>query len=223
MNIRTCAKLGLAAASLLAIAACSSSQPSALQTAKSVPAMLSNKKPAPPVVSPQQINALLASSGKPSSVFVIEQTTAQFIMVEVERNGRMQTFGSSSRQAIVVDRGKMVSTRGFGGDLMSSEEGALMAKVRSRSAGTVNYAQRFLTSDNRTITSVYECKLATGGSVPVALGAVNSKGTVVTADCSDPYVSFTNTYVVESGGYILSGRQWMGPTIGYMNIQPIRK
>lgn len=223
MNIRTRATLGLAVASLLTTVACSSSQPNALQTAKSLPAMLSNKKPAPPVVSPEQINALLASSNKPSSVFVIENTTAQFIMVEVERNGRMQTFGSSARQAIVLDRGKMVSTRGFGGDLMSSEEGALMSKVRARSSGTVNYAQRFLTSDNRTITSVYQCNLATGASVPVVLGAVNSRGTVVTAKCADADVSFTNTYIVEGGGYILSGRQWMGPLIGYMNVQPIRK
>lgn len=217
------AKLGLAVASLLTIVACSSDQPNALASAKNLPAMMSKKKPAPPVVSPQQINALLASSNKPSSVFVIERTTAQFIMVEVERSGRKQTFGSSSRQAIVLDRGKMVSTRGFGGDLMSSEEGALMSLVRARSSGTVNYAQRFLTSDNRTLTHVYECKLSTAGSVPVKLGAVNSSGTVVTANCSDADVSFTNTYVVESGGYILSGRQWMGPTLGYMNVQPLRK
>ena len=223
MTIRTRAMLGLALASFSALMACSSNGANPLKTLKALPEMLSNKKAAQPVVTPEQINAVLAATDKPASVFVLEKTTAQFILIEIERNRQYQTFGGPSRQSIVLERGNIVSTRGFGGDLISSEEGALMSLVRARSVGTATYVQRFLTSDNRTETLVYECKLDTGATIPVAMGAVNSKGTMVTANCSNNDTHFTNTYIVDNNGYILSGRQWMGKGLEYIAVQPIQK
>lgn len=207
---------------LITLAACSSEGNNPLLSAKAIPAMLSNKKPPPPTVTAEQIGQVLNATDKPTSVFALEVTSAQFIMVEIQRNGVYQTFGSSNRQAVVLRNGTIVSTRGFGGDLMSSEEGALLSLLRSKSVGTATYVMRHLTSDNQTAVSSYSCKLDTGPSVPVVLGEVNRKGLAMNAHCSGENGSFTNTYVVDGRGNVISARQWLGSVLGYLNVQPVR-
>lgn len=220
--MQTFLKAAIALVVSLGLVACSSDRKDPLLSVKALPAMLSNKKPPPPVVTGEQITQVLSATDKPASVFAIEASSAQFIMVEIQRNGAYQTFGSSSRQAIVLRNGTIVSTRGFGGDLMSSEEGALLSLVRSKSVGTATYVMRHLTSDNQTTSSTFTCKLDTGPSVPVVLGEVNRKGRAMTATCSGTAGSFTNTYVVDSYGNIISARQWIGDVLGYFNVQPLR-
>ncbi len=220
--MQTLLKISVALVVSLGLVACSSEKKDPLLSVKALPAMLSNKKPAPPVVTGEQITQVLSATDKPTSVFALEQTSAQFIMVEIQRNGVYQTFGSSSRQAVVLRDGTIVSTRGFGGDLMSSEEGALLSLVRRKSVGTATYVQRHLTPDNQTTVSSFTCKLDTGPTVPVALGEVNKKGVAITAHCSGESGAFTNTYVVDSRGFVISARQWMGPFLGYLNVQPLR-
>ncbi len=217
-------KLTLAFAAALGLVACSSTgeNKNPLLSIKALPAMLSNKRPAPPVVTVEQITSVLAATDRPNSIFVIENTAAQLILVELQRNGPYQTYGSSARQAIVLRNGKIVSTRGFGGDLMSSDEGGLLSLVRSRSVGTTSYTLRHLTSDNQTTVSTFTCKLDAGQTLPVVSGEVNRKGRVMTATCKDANRSFTNTYVVDGGGNIISGRQWLGDVLGYFNVQPLR-
>ncbi len=206
----------------LGLVACSSDRKDPLVSIKALPAMLSNKKPTAPVVTGEQIAQVLQATDSPASVFSIEASSAQFIMVEIQRNGAYQTFGSSSRQAIVLRNGTIVSTRGFGGDLMSSEEGALLSLVRSKSVGTARYVMRHLTADNQTTVSEFTCKLDTGPTLPVVLGEVNRKGRAITAVCSGENGSFTNAYVVDTYGNVISARQWLGDVLGYFNAQPLR-
>lgn len=218
------AKLALGIALVTTLAGCLGSNKEApLVSLKTLPSLFTKQEPVIPTVTPEQIGQVLAATGKPVSVYVLENTKAQFILVEVERNQGYQTYGSRARQTVAQRNGMMVSTRGFGGDLMSSDEGALLSLVRNRSVGTASYVMRFLTSDNQTRVLAFECKLDVGDTHAVALGEVNSKGVAVTANCSGDGGSFNNLYVVDARGNILSGRQWLGDVIGYMNVQALRQ
>lgn len=194
------------------------------QLLQRLPGLFSNRT-GQAVVTPQLIAQGLSATDKPVQMYEIESRKTQFLMLEIERNGPYQTFGSTTRQMIAMRRGMITSTRGFGGDLMSSDVDNLLAQVSRRAPATVQYDMRFLTPENLTEVQRYACTLRLDGTRAVQSGEVNSSGTVVRAECNGVGRpdSFTNSYVVASDGYILSTRQWLGDTLGYVKAQALRR
>ncbi|MFZ7091049.1 YjbF family lipoprotein [Primorskyibacter sp. 2E233] len=218
-------RLGLALVAGLALTACGTEKSPILELVKDLPSTFSGKKDdgAAGGVTPQQISGMLAATDAPIEFFQFEARKAQFMMLEIERNGPYQSYGSSTRQGIVLRRGMITATRGFGGDLMNVEEDALYRLVQARRAGSAPYQQRFLTQEDVTETKSYNCDVTTGARQQVTAGEIYSSGTVVTALCRGEGVKFTNAYIVDNAGNILSGRQWIGFGIGYVINQALRR
>lgn len=218
-------RLGAAlTAAALILSACGNGPNDKTALFKQIPTLFQKKQdPAP--LTPQQIAQALTATDKPVQMYEIEDRKLQFLMLEIERNGPYQTYGSSSRQVVNQRGGMITSTRGLGGDLMSSEVDSLLSAVRSRSGGSVQYDMRFLTPEDVTQVLRYLCDVRPGGPRAVAGGLVQTTGTVVTADCrnTDSTHSFTNTYVVANDGYILSARQWLGSFLGPVSTQALRR
>lgn len=206
---------------ILALTACGNAQQDEANLLKSLPKAIFSRKAPPPVVTPEQLGQALASTSAAITLYVSEQTKGQFLLQDIERNGPYQSFGSASRRVIVMRDGMITSTRGLGGDLMSSEEDDLLALVKRAAPGTARYVQRFLTPEDVNVTYEYACSLDIGGSIPVVAGALKTSARMVTATCIGAHGEFTNTYAV-NGGQILSSRQWLGDTLGYMQTQAIR-
>lgn len=208
----------------LGLAACGNGPNDRTALFKALPAALA-KKEAPAPLTGQQIAQALSSTTVPVQMFEIENRSSQFLMQQIESNGPYRTFGSSTRQVVNLRGGMITSTRGLGGDLMSSESAALLARVASRSAGQAPYVMRFLTPEDVTVAARYSCQVSPGGSRPVQGGLVQTSGTVVTADCHNGETghSFRNTYVVGADGYVLSARQYLGGFLGPMTTQALRR
>lgn len=226
MKRRSITRIGLLLTAVLTFSACGNANPEAAAALKQLPQRLLGKKPQPKPITPEQIaNALTSST---ASVFLVEleRNKAQVLLQDVQRNGPYQTYGNVARNVVVMRDGFITSTRGLGGDLMSSEEDSLFSRVRARAAGSASYDQRFLTPEDVTIVRRYACQVTTGGTIPVAGGLVNTTGQVVTASCAAAdgvSPDFTNTYAVSQDGYVLSAKQWAGPTIGYLMTQALRR
>lgn len=187
------------------------------------------KKGEPAKVSHTQIVAALQANSSPLALFEFESREGtQGLLSQIEVNGAYHTFGNQARNVIVLRDGMITATRGIGGDLMSVEEDALLRLVKSRSLGTATYVQRFLQPSATTITISYRCAAHPEGQKQVALGLVNELTTRVRVDCygDDPetgkQLEFTNTYEVSASGMVLSGRQWLGDYIGFINSQYLR-
>ena len=223
MTILTTARLGIGLMALAALAACGNGDQDQANLIKSLPKAIFSKKTPPAPVSGQQLAQALAGTSASITLFVNEKSEIQFLMQDLQRNGPYRSYGSSSRQVIVMRDGMITSTRGLGGDLMSSEESALLAMVQRKAPGTANYLQRYLTPEDLTVTFEYGCDAIPGETIPVVAGEVNTSARVVTAVCTGAAGEFTNTYAVDSYGQILSSRQWLGETLGYMQTQAVRR
>lgn len=215
--------LALLAAGLI-LTACGNGPSDRSQIIKQIPTLF-QKKPAPLPLTAQQIAQALTVTAAPVQMYEIESRDVQFLMQQIETNGPYRTYGSSTRQVVNMRGGMMTSTRGFGGDLMSSEVDSLLSLVAHRRAGTAPYDMRYLTPEDLTIVARYVCQVSPGGSRAVQGGLVQTSGTVVTAECASAEADhrFTNTYVVASDGYVLSARQYMGGFTGYMTTQALRR
>ncbi|CUH79680.1 YjbF family lipoprotein [Tropicibacter naphthalenivorans] len=214
-------RAGMAFAALAMLTACGNG-PDSNVIAK-LPEAIKAARQQSAAISPEQLAQALGGTTGPVTMFVIEDRESQVVMVDIESNGPYHTFGASSRQVVVMRDGMITATRGLGGDLMSSDEGALLSLVRRRSVGTATYVQRYLTPEDVTETYQFTCKLDTGATVPVVTGLINTKGQTVTAKCGNDEGTFTNTYVVSADGYILSSRVWLGKTLGYVLSQALRR
>lgn len=218
-GIRALALLGSAAL----LAACGNAGNDTGRVLRQLPQALTAGDPEPLRVSPAQVAEVLSKTSGPLNLIQLETIDAQFMMLQIERNSPYQTFASSNRQVINFRDGMITSTRGLGGDMMSTEEDALLSQVRSRSDGVANYTLRFLTPEDRTQTLNYTCYVNRAGTAPVTGGQINAQGVVMTASCRTETEDFTNTFVVDGGGFILSTRQWAGETLGYISAQALRR
>ncbi len=216
-------RTGLLAASLVALAACGSETSEAAGIIKSIPAQIKARRAGPQKVSPQQLAQAFAATDKPLALFELNQTGAQFLMLEIERNGPHQTFGSSNRQAVTFRGGMITGTRGLGGDLMSVEEDSLLSVVRSRTNGVATYVQRFQTQEYVTDTQTFNCAVVRTGDAVVSIGEVSTPGALMTANCEGSDVKFSNTYIVDHSGYIISSKQWISSTLQYLTVQSLRR
>ncbi|SDX89103.1 YjbF family lipoprotein [Citreimonas salinaria] len=214
-----------AVGALVALGACSSAQSDSMRLLRSLPALVFDRDGAgaPVSVGPEQVRQVLAATDGP--VMLLETDAgARFMMIEIERNGPYRTFGNAARQSVTFRDGLIVQTRGLGGDLMSSDEDALLAQLRRRTTGTAPYVMRFLTPEDVTREIAFTCLVTTDGQqANVALGAYSATGQVMTADCNTDDLRVSNTFIVTPGGYVAGARQWMGETQGMLSAQTLRR
>ncbi|SNS10778.1 YjbF family lipoprotein [Antarctobacter heliothermus] len=226
MTLRSFTRIGLALTAALALVSCGTANQDTSAFMRQIPKSLFAKKTQPKPLTTQQIAQALGATTGSVFLFEIEARKSQTLLQDIQRNGPYQTYGNASRQVVVLRDGMVISTRGLAGDLMSSEEDQLLHRVQARSEGRASYDLRFLTPEDVTIVRRYSCYTTTGATVPVAGGLVQTSGQVVTAKCTAAdgvSPDFTNTYVVGGDGYILSGRQWAGPYLGYLVSQVLRR
>lgn len=217
--------IGLALCAGLMLTSCGSDKSaSALDVIKNLPASIKSRRATPKPISAAEIAQALQATNKPVALFQVEnRKNAQVLLSEVERNGAYQTFGNQSRQAVVLRDGMITASRGLGGDLMSVEEDELLDMIQSRASGNVSYVQRFLTPEYKTKVIIYYCSVRPGAGNHTPLGRASMPTSSVGVSCkSTGEASFENSYYLAGDGTIVSGRQWMGETIGYVDTQLLR-
>ncbi|MDJ0822758.1 MAG: YjbF family lipoprotein [Paracoccaceae bacterium] len=206
----------------LTVAACGSTENPVFNLIKQLPQTLTQRDAKPQPITQEQIAAGLAATDKPISLITLETRKGQALMLEIERNRGYQSFATSSRQVVTIREGFMTSSRGLGGDLMSSEEDDLLALIQARKVGDVRYVQRHLTVDNQTTVRNYLCIAKPDEEAPSQLGPILEGERVVTVYCKDEPTYFTNSFIVDRHGNIRVARQWMGPDLGYLVAQHLR-
>lgn len=181
---------------------------------------LSGKKSAPPEV---DIAATLQATPDPVSLVVLQKTNSVSPIVEVERNGAYRTYVTPSRQTMTLRQGVVTATRGLSNDLMSSDVDDTLRLISARRPGQTRRVMRYLDGEEQIVALNFECQMSVGGSQKVAAGEVSAMARVMSENCKGEGLSFTNTYLVDGSGEVLSSVQWLNPTYGPAAIQVLRR
>ncbi len=214
----------LALAASLGLSACGNTQKDVNQAVfLAVKSSIQQRRGEEVNVTPQEVVQTLSRNPNPISLVDLEKRGSQALMAQIQNNRGYRTYATPQRQTVTVRGGMMTSTRGIGGDLMSSYVEELLPVVQSRSRGIAEYELRFLNSEDISYTLTYTCAVHVGAPMDVVSGLVNETGVMMQAICTGDGPSFTNSYVVAADGEILSTRQWMGPFNEYIAFQQIRR
>lgn len=175
------------------------------------------KKTAPQVTQ-EQIAQVVASTTQPLVFVNVEKNKSSALIIEIGRNGAVQTFGTSARQTIALQNGMARGTRGLGGDLMSVDLGQLPSLIARHASGATQREMRFLDGEDVTVRYQFNCSVSSSrvSSKPVSYNVVES------CEQTNGKVRFTNTYSVSRQGNVTKSRQWFGPTLEYIALQHIR-
>lgn len=222
IRILTAKRLLGALALALPLAACGN-DPNQNLFGKGMTKRLTTKKEAPKQVTQQDVNSALSGTSGPLEFITREDKSAWSFILQIETNGPYATFGNSARQTLTMRNGVVTSTRGLGGDLMSSDLTGVLPLIQGRRAGTATRIMRHLNGEDETVETAFSCTVTPGKMAPVKLGAVNTSARQVTERCTSDKVTFTNTYLVDSGGRSLGSRQWLSPEQGSLLFQTLRR
>lgn len=214
----------LALVSALALSACGNLQDDYRKAfALALTSTFSKKDPNAGRLTQQAVANVLSKSQLPAIVVDLEQRSSQAVMVQIESNGPYRTYANAQRIAVTLRGGMITSTRGVGGDLMSSDVDELLPILQSRSRGIADYTIRFLNGEDITYAYTYTCAVHPGEPTQIVSGVINETGWVTQVVCTGDGPSFTNSYVVANDGLILSARQWMGDFNSFVAVQHVRR
>lgn len=224
MNVKTAMKLPLLAlTAALALTGCGNEadQGAVLTALKGSLPSLGKKAAAPAAPDPAPV---LKNTSVPVSM-IVQSTLGGItaVIVQIEQNGPYRTYTTASRQTLTFRQGLVTATRGLGNDMMSASVSDSLALISARKPGTAKRVLRYLDGANNVITYQFDCEMYMTGAARVQQGEVSANAVEMTENCFGRTQKFTNTYLVDGSGMILSSQQWISPIQGYFDIKVLRR
>ena len=198
---------------LALLAACGSQESESnlmLDAVKGAYAKASRPK-AQPISLEQMLAAMTpeALAQVPQRVIIVEweKTRNAVGLIKEAENAGVETYFDQGRSGVLMNDGIVVSTRGFGNDLLMADVSGFHSALASR--GQYTRVHRLLGTENQKIIQSYTCQISV---------SVNT----ATENCAGASGKFQNTYSLASNGRIQSSRQWATPEIGYLRIVQVK-
>ena len=135
---------------------------------------------------------------------------AQALLTSSGQNGTVTTWQSADRVSVSCDAGILVATRGLGEDLMSADVAGTRAFLQGHGAAEWSRLHSYLDGDYRTLWRGFRC---TGRLAPDRDSRLRQR----IEACYGPAGRFTNRYWQDARGVVVRSRQWVGPTLGYLD------
>ena len=158
--------------------------------------------------------------GPPALVASLPSRGAQGTLAITGTNQGVVTFQTADGISLALDNGFLVSTRGLGEDLMSSQVAdAQRAVLSGGQSGSHPRIHAYLNGFNKIRYTTFLCETSSRQEViDLSSGTRRSMSRVEEA-CANPSRGFTNIYWLVDGGTVRKSRQWVGEEVGYMELE----
>ncbi|ROT98092.1 YjbF family lipoprotein [Histidinibacterium lentulum] len=135
-------------------------------------------------------------------------------------NGDVVTWQAAGGAQISLEQGVVVATRGLGFDLMSADASATVARLSGPpEGGTYERFASYLDGENKTVFLAMVCRMQPGGREVLPILTSRYEVQRIEETCALPDATMTNDYWRQSDGTIRKSRQWVGPGVGYVEIE----
>ena len=189
--------LRVVAATLLLLAGCAAIPGGALLTAS-----LTGQTAARPAVTP--------APDAPEITVLMRQRGVQFRMALIETDGPHRVWAAKDGAQVEQTNGLLTATRGFGGDLMSSDAPSIATLT---DAAPAHRRLRYLQNGSGQSQRVeFDCTVTRGAA------DTSNPGTHLVETCTSDIGTTRNDYWFGSGKNLLKSREWVSPTVGYIEI-----
>jgi len=139
-------------------------------------------------------------------------TGAQATLAPVAHNADVTVWQTLDGITLSLREGVLVATRGLGDDLMSADVDGTLAMLRgSNREAQYPHIRSYLDGEDRTVFRSFQCRQEAGTGAGPARQVVEH--------CVSTDIEMTNTYWLDGAGKIVRSRQWVSPTVAYMETE----
>lgn len=146
---------------------------------------------------------------------------ARAYLLLIGQNDGVNTWTTTDGIMISLRDGVVVRTLGLGQDLMSARMPTAAELRRGKGAVTATYY--YLTGDDQSFGVPVKCELSRLGREKIEIASLTYRTEHVRETCAGDSERFTNEYWIEPNGHIRKSKQWIGPDVGYLELQDLRK
>ena len=224
--------LSLMLATVAALAGCSGgnetsdTQSGQIETILRAARSAAQSKPAPlPQLTPQLIDSLTVGA---LEITVENRGATAFLAPFSDRTdgrpGALRTWRTADKALFVLRDGVLVTTRGLGNDLGSSNAQTTVQAVRTRAPVSGAKQLYVRTGDNGTQRIDLNCRMQSLGTQNLTIVGTTRSVVQLRETCTgwtDPVVN--DYWVARSDGAVWQSRQWAGPGLGYIRTRLLKK
>lgn len=143
----------------------------------------------------------------------------------IRQNGSVQTYLTADKITVNLDNDLLVSTRGLGADLMSTDNTGRLAAVRhGHSHAPHTLVLRHLDGQDRLAAITLSCQVTTKGPDAVTILGKTDKAQIHLETCASTGsdgTQFTNAFWMKDN-QILRSLQWVSPNVGPIVIERVQ-
>lgn len=139
-------------------------------------------------------------------------------MVPIGVNGDVVTWRSADQITLSLKRGVIVATRGLGQDLMAADVNDTLDRLRSEQ-GEYTRIHTYLDGEYQTQFHAFTCRIDGKASARIEIVERFYQTQRIEESCFSPDQRIANTYWVDQGGTVWKSKQWVSPSLGYMETE----
>lgn len=160
--------------------------------------------------------ALVDEAEVPLILARLPERGMQATIYPIEQNGPVTTWTATDKTTLALRGGQLIGSRGLAPDLMSA---AVPTLTDLRSGAPVRRSHFYLGRDDQTERQDFSCVGRTEGAEVVEIIGVGFPTQVISESCEGDGSRFTNRYWVQADGTVRQSVQWVGPGVGFMELQ----
>lgn len=212
-------KFGLSAAMVLFLSACSSS-PSQEQEAQKVigvgRSMVAQLRAPKSTGMPQFTRAQIDHATMRLMLFEIESDKRGASSGLINSNSGVETFITGDGIGLMMREGVVVSSRGFGLDMMSSSGPSLAQIKQGKGSWTRSYQHIGL--DDQIVQRRFQCEVSAEGAENVTIAQKTYATQKYAEACHGESGQMRNEYWIDTAGTVRQSRQWLNTALGMLRI-----
>jgi hypothetical protein len=209
---------------LISLGACSSDKFQGADGFTFVKSMAQNKLAAKNQSPPENPLATLTRSqlagfSGPLILAHLETNNAYSSLSSVGTNGNATTFITPDQISLTLNNGVLIASRGLGGDLLSSDASSTLSALKRKDSDGFKRIHRRLDAEDHIISEVFDCILKQGATEKIEVVEKTYIVDTYLESCKNETHEFQNSYSISrKDGNIIVSRQWISPSIRYINL-----
>jgi hypothetical protein len=149
-------------------------------------------------------------------------TGARATLAPVAENGDVTVWQTLDGITLSLQGGVLVATRGLGDDLMSADvEGDVAILLGTGDMGYYPHIRSYLDGEDQTVFRSYQCRRAGQTRTTLRIDGTARPTRRIEVQCTSPRHDFTNVFWSDNRGKLLKSRQWISPTMQYMETERV--
>jgi hypothetical protein len=202
---------------LLAVLAACGNNPGVIDDVKQLRDKFGKRSgPAAPYGPPPIPLAALDQIGKPLLFAGVPREQVWSVFAQLQTRGPLVTWGSSDGATLTLRDGVVTASRGLGDDLTSAVVPSAAAIAAGQ--GTVRRVHYSYQGGDREVPMRYTCALSSAGTETLTVVGLQHRVRRVVEACEGEGPAFRNQYWFQDGGKLRQSKQWLGETVGYLEL-----